>query len=235
MKKELLLTKIKASLIFLLKLLLLGITIIASVTMAYGIIRWIDYTYPPYRQHEDYVAKPNIYLYPESTQDIGVTLDFKGTVLNTYPIYQDNGWHVTAEPNGRITDQKGNCYPYLFWDGVADVDYDISKGFIIAKEDTVSFLEEKLTILGLNDIEKADFITFWGPRLAENPYNYITFQTKAYTDMAKLTITPKPDTLIRVFMAYEPLQHNNYDYIEQELTPVTRKGYTVVEWGGGTF
>ena len=51
-------------------------------------------------------------------------------------------------------------------------------------------------------------------------------------DQAKLVITPKPDSLLRVFMVYKPLQQK-ITVPEQELKPFTRKGFTVVEWGGG--
>jgi hypothetical protein len=46
-----------------------------------------------------------------------------------------------------------------------------------------------------------------------------------------LDIEPKPDTLIRVFMEYKPLDEYK-EVKEQELVKVQRKGYTVVEWGG---
>ncbi len=46
-----------------------------------------------------------------------------------------------------------------------------------------------------------------------------------------LLVTPSPDTLIRIIMDWKSLD-NSIDVKEQTLTPVTRNGYTVVEWGG---
>lgn len=46
-----------------------------------------------------------------------------------------------------------------------------------------------------------------------------------------LLVTPSPDTLIRIMMEWKGLD-NSIDVKEQVLTPVTRNGYTVVEWGG---
>ena len=46
-----------------------------------------------------------------------------------------------------------------------------------------------------------------------------------------LIITPEPDTLIRIFMIYKPID-KKISIKEQELTHVKRSGYTVVEWGG---
>ncbi|MBR2894102.1 MAG: hypothetical protein IKC03_00400 [Oscillospiraceae bacterium] len=67
--------------------------------------------------------------------------------------------------------------------------------------------------------------------MQENPYNIISFQTDVYTESAKLTVTPTPDTVIRVFMAYKSA--DNYVEIEaQELTAPAREGFTVIEWGG---
>ena len=67
--------------------------------------------------------------------------------------------------------------------------------------------------------------------MQDNAYNLISFQTTAYTENAKLTVTPEPDTVIRVFMAYKPLD----GYVEiapQTLVAPERNGFTVVEWGG---
>jgi len=52
-----------------------------------------------------------------------------------------------------------------------------------------------------------------------------------YTNSAKLNITPTPDSLLRVFMAYVPLEEA-VDIEPQQLETFERKGFTVVEWGG---
>ena len=64
-----------------------------------------------------------------------------------------------------------------------------------------------------------------------NPYNLIAFQSAAYTDHARLTITPEPDSLLRVFMAWQPLDGQT-DIPPQDLPAFERTGFTVVEWGG---
>lgn len=56
-------------------------------------------------------------------------------------------------------------------------------------------------------------------------------QDKTYTDNAVLTIEPKPDSMLRVFMAFKPLQRP-VDVPPQTFAPFERKGFTVVEWGG---
>ena len=65
----------------------------------------------------------------------------------------------------------------------------------------------------------------------KNYYNIISFQTECYTDAAKLEVTPAPDTVIRVFMAWQPVE-SYVNLKAQELTAPARTGFTVVEWGG---
>ena len=64
-----------------------------------------------------------------------------------------------------------------------------------------------------------------------NPYNLIAFQTTAYTDHARLTVYPAPDTVLRVFMAWKPLERP-VELPPQALDAPERAGFTVVEWGG---
>lgn len=174
--------------------------------------------------------KPVIYLYPESETMVSVHLDYKGEIFCTYPEYR-NGWTVTASPDGTLTDAKGQTYNYLYWEGKNDTVYDFSKGFCVKGEDTAAFLETALDRLGLTRKEANEFIVFWLPKMQDNPYNIIAFQSDAYTDSAKLEISPKPDTLIRVFMAWRP-SDSFVDIEPQTLTAPERNGFVAVEWGG---
>lgn len=174
--------------------------------------------------------KPVIYLYPEEKIQVSVKLTTDGGLTCTYPAY-GNGWKVIAAPDGTLTDEKGQTYNYLYWEGKTNAQYDFSKGFCVKGEDTAAFLEDALQKLGLNRREANEFIVYWLPRMQENPYNIIAFQTDAYTDAAKLSVSPTPDTLIRVFMAY--YASDSYAAIEpQEFTAPQRTGFTVIEWGG---
>ena len=174
--------------------------------------------------------KPVIYLYPEQEQEVSVRLDYDGKLTCTYPAY-DDGWNVTAAQDGTITDESGQEYNYLYWEGDSNQEYDFSEGFCVAGENTAEFLEDALVRLGLTRREANEFIVYWLPRMEQNEYNLISFQSEAYTDHARLSIQPEPDTVIRVFMAYKPLDH--YQEIpEQSLSAPERSGFTVVEWGG---
>jgi hypothetical protein len=177
-------------------------------------------------------AKPVIYLYPEEETEVTVSLDYDGDLTCVYPAFDSgNTWTVTAQPDGTLTDERGQAYNYLYWEGVTDVVYDFSQGFCVAGEDTAAFLEDALAQLGLTRREANEFIVYWLPQMEGNPYNLIAFQTDAYTEHARLAISPEPDTLIRVFMAWKGLDAP-VDIPAQTLTAVDRNGFTVVEWGG---
>lgn len=176
------------------------------------------------------VAKPVIYLYPEEKTEVSVNLTLDGRLTCTYPAYNE-GWTVTAAPDGTLTDAKGQTYSYLYWEGESYAQYDLSRGFCVKGEDTAAFLEDSLARLGLTRREANEFIVYWLPLMEMNAYNIISFQTDIYTDAAKLEVSPAPDTLIRVFMAWQAAD-SYVELPEQELTAPERTGFTVVEWGG---
>jgi uncharacterized protein YraI len=179
------------------------------------------------------MAKPVIYLYPEQPTQVSVAVTLPaGWFTQTIPDYGD-GWNVTAYPDGTLVNAvDGQSYPYLFWEAAAYVNWDVSSGWVVAGADTAIFLSDKLAYLGMNPQEIADFLEYWQPRLEANPYNLITFQTDAYESAARLAIAPQPDSVLRVFMAYAPLDAP-VSLPPQQLTSWQRKGFAAVEWGGG--
>lgn len=175
--------------------------------------------------------KPVIYLYPEEETQVSVKLDYQGRLTATYPDYK-NGWTVIAQPDGTLTDPNtGREFYCLFWEGMSNTEYDLSTGFVVPGKDTAAFLEDALTQLGLTAREADEFIIYWLPQMENNPYNLISFQQEAYTDTAPLDITPTPDSVLRVFMAWKGL-NAPMDIAPQTLEPFERTGFTVVEWGG---
>ena len=174
--------------------------------------------------------KPVIYLYPEEETAVSVKVDYAGELTCVYPEY-GQGWNVTARPDGTIFDEKGQEYYCLYWEGSELDCWDMDRGFCVPGSDTAAFLEDALAKLGLSRREANEFIIYWLPRMEANPYNLISFQFERYTDAAKLDISPAPDTLIRVFMTFKPLD-KPVDIEPQTLTAPERTGFTVVEWGG---
>ena len=181
-------------------------------------------------------AKPVIYLYPEQETKVNVQLTFNGTLTSTYPTLPPEGWTVTAQPDGTLTDEEGRSYRYLFWEGVANVDWKQDSGFLVKAEDAREFLEQSLTRLGLNELEQNDFITYWLPKLEKNGESFVTFAAEQYTDNAILTVTPQPDSVLRVQMLISKVDDSNrvafQKLPEQELPRFEREGFVLVEWGG---
>ena len=173
--------------------------------------------------------KPVIYLYPEEETEVSVEVDCPLTV--TYPTYND-GWTVTAEPDGTLTNHAdGREYSYLFWEGEGYGEMDFSEGFVVKGKDTVAVLQDKLSEMGMTPREYNEFIVYWLPYMQDNPYNLISFQWDNYSESAKLNITPEPDNMLRVFMAFKALDVP-VEVPEQEIPVLNREGFTVVEWGG---
>ncbi len=177
-------------------------------------------------------GKPVIYLYPEKTSKIDVKVYPKGGFTFTEPEYND-GWKVMATPKGELTEISSNKkYPYLFWEGRGGIYKTPKRGFITETKNLNKFLTDKLTELGLNQKEIADFLEFWEPKMQEKPYYFVTFLgNKEMDSIAPLEINPKPDTTIRVLMDYIPLD-KPIEVEGYKIKTPERKGFTVVEWGG---
>ena len=179
------------------------------------------------------IAKPVIYLYPERPMEVGVTLQLNGArFTETIPDY-GAGWNVLARPDGTLTNlADGGEYPYLFWEALPDAPWPRpQEGFVVAREDLAAFLDEKLAYLGLNGAEAGEFMEFWLPILAKNEYSFLHFAGQDYTNRFPLSVSPAPDSLLRVFMVAGAAQEGERA-APQKLVPFERKGFAVVEWGG---
>ena len=209
-----------------------NLIIVISIIFVLGILFLFSgccYNDNGYDMHED---KPIIYIYPTEKIDLTIKLKNDYLLTHTYPKY-NNGWNITVDTNGNIYDKntKRNYYA-LYWEGIDNSKINMSSGFIIEGKDTVEFLEEKLEILGLNEKEINEFIIYWLPKMENNKYNFIRFKTKEEIESyMPLEISKTPDTLIRVYMDFMPLD-KKINVSKQKLEKVIRHGYTIVEWGG---
>lgn len=176
--------------------------------------------------------KPIIYLYPEEEIQVSVKLGKEYNITCSYPEYK-NGWNVIAKPDGTLIDiETGRSLYALYWEGIHSESCNLTEGFVVKGDETIKFLEEKLSILGLNEFEAEEFIIYWLPILQENEFNYIRFATlDEINNNMPLHLSVEPDTMIRVLMQYKALEAY-IEVKEQELLTPVRKGFTVVEWGG---
>lgn len=143
----------------------LGIFLLAG-----GVVFYILQLAPP-DPSQCVLAKPVIYLYPEKAQETRVNVVLTaGTFTVTEPALQD-GWQVTAYPDGTLVDEDGRTWPYLFWEADSQGEFQFEEGFVVPGQDTGDFLEKALAVLGLNEKERQDFLEYWLPLMEKNPYN----------------------------------------------------------------
>jgi hypothetical protein len=178
-------------------------------------------------------AKPVVYLYPSQTTSVNVKVGAEVKVSD--PLYNPaSGWkNVIASPSGSLV-YNGQAYESLFWEGPGIGAYpSITTGTIVKSSEAAATIRSQLTQLGLNSKEINDFEIYWKDRLPTNkPYVRLTWLTTAdLNQLAPLYITPKPDTLIRVFLDFSGLD-TPIKLTPQQLSSIPRKGFTVVEWGG---
>ncbi len=181
-------------------------------------------------------GKPVIYLYPKKKQTVKVSVSPEGGVTKSIP-EMGKQWKVTAHPDGKIFDKKTKKeYPYLFWESKdSNEEISLDEGFVVKTSELESFFNEKLSYQGLNEKEIKDFNEFWIPLLQGKEYIFITFRPQSQLDKeAPLNVSPKPDSVIRVFFDYKKLD-GPIEAKEQSLVKGERKGFAVVEWGGRLY
>lgn len=182
-----------------------------------------DYPYPV-------VKKPILYLYPEEDTEVTVSFEQPENLTTTYPKYADS-WKVTALPNGDLYDSEGKYYYGLYWDEI-DSERSYVEGFYVEKDNAIPFLEEKMSTIGLNDRERNEFIMYWLPILEQNEKSFVYFElTEERQQGNRMTISPTPDSLLRVNMHVWQIDENP-NLPEQNLPTFERKGFAAVEWGG---
>jgi len=180
------------------------------------------------------MAKPVLYLYPEKTTNVKISFEHREYLTTTYPKY-NNGWSLDVNPNGDMYDKEGKYYYALYWDEIRYNEVDFKEGFYVTGENAIPFLEEKLSLIGLNDKERNEFIMYWLPVLENNQKSLVYFELTEERERGnKLIIEPKPDSLLRVSIHIKKVK-DFVDIKEQQLDTFERFGFIAVEWGGMTY
>lgn len=184
-------------------------------------------------QYQYTEKKPVLYLYPKKNKTkVTVKFDNPELLTTTYPLYKDK-WVVTADKNGDLYDKKGNFYYSLYWEETKHNSVDWSKGYYVTKENAISFLEDKLKYIGLNEKERNEFIIYWLPVLENNGKSIVHFElTDERQSFNKITVTPKPDSMLRMSMHIKKVDKEPKNIEMQHMKHFNRKGFAVVEWGG---
>lgn len=177
-------------------------------------------------------AKPVLYLYPKNDNTkVSVSFAKPNLLTTTYPKYR-NSWVVTANKNGDLYDENEKYYYGLYWEESGSSKVTFNEGFYVTKDNAIDFLEEKLSIIGLNDKERNEFIMYWLPILEKNEKSLVYFElTDSREKYNKLYINPKPDSMLRMAIHIKKI-NKKINIKEQKLPTFERKGFTVIEWGG---
>jgi len=182
------------------------------------------------------VEKPVIYLYTEREEPFRLKIKTDAELQFTYPAYKGE-WKGTTSPDGTIQ-INGSNYPYLFWDAqlpVEKLDLNWHQSDQILGTQTIQYLSAQLDNMGFLPKEKADFITYWGPRMQKMNYLQVLWiQNESVNEVASLNISPK-FTQNRIYMVFKEISDLTDETLQlklKSLTPFIRTGNYLVEWGG---
>ncbi len=180
---------------------------------------------------DDDIDKPNIYLYPEETTDISVTLVFgeESFLTWSWPAYNE-GWNVSVDPDGMID----GLYPYLFYEARGPDIYQFDEGFIVPREGFFGWIEDYLFDVGFMGREVGDLLLYWTHELPEFAWYavYPQFQD-VIRHSIDLDVEPAPDSMLRlwfVILGYAEFP-SGVNPAPPAVEPFEREGFTVTEWG----
>ena len=174
------------------------------------------------------VFKPNIYIYPLTSINLSVKIEFPqgGNITESIPTYND-GWTVNIDSNGIINSK----FNYLFYESLQPNIFQYKKGWCVSKSDLTAFFNKNMGLYNFSDREITDFIEYWIPRLQENEYYMVYPQTNDIIDnIIKLKFSIRPNNVNRLFYGIVGL--DKYTKIEEpSIIQFKRDGFFVMEWG----
>ncbi len=182
------------------------------------------------------VEKPVIYFYTGKKEPFSLKIKTDAELQFTYPAYE-NEWKGTTSPDGTIQ-INGSNYPYLFWDAqlpVEKLNLNWQHSEQILGTQTSQYLSAQLDYLGFNPKEKADFITYWGPRMQKMKYVEILWiQNESIDAIASLETSPvfNQNRIYIVFKEISELTDKALIQRLNQLMPIKRANNCLVEWGG---
>jgi hypothetical protein len=182
------------------------------------------------------LEKPVIYLYSEKEEPFSLKIKCDAALKFTYPAY-NNEWKGKSSEDGTIQ-MNGSNYPYLFWDAALSAEK-LKPNWLHADQfegsNTVTYLENRLTNLGFNDKEKADFMTYWGPRMQQmKVVQIIWMQDEQLDPIASLEIVPsfRQNRIYILLRETSAFMEQPTELKVPPLKPLHRSGNYLVEWGG---
>ncbi len=175
------------------------------------------------------VDKPNIYIYPDSAQDLTVELVFPqgGRIIKSEPQVENNSWNVNVETSGRID----GTYDFLFYESIQPDVWQYDNGWCVSVDTLESFFSSNLSRYNFSDKEISDFTEFWIPILNEHDFYNIYPQTnERISTVIQLNLSSQPHHIFRLF--YRIVGTDSFEHIPPvQIEHVEREGFHVFEWG----
>ncbi len=180
-------------------------------------------------------TSPVLYLYPEKDKNVSVQID--APLTYTDPSIMNNEWSVIAHTDGSVNATANYTRPFLYYE------YDRTKiqisepleGFVVTKDSWKNEVQKIAKSLQLTNAETNSLITEVHNVVTNlsNTVQYVKLSLVEQNEITKklpLTISPKPDNIYRIHIAVTPF--DTFRTVnEQNIQPVVRKGFTVVELG----
>ena len=192
----------------------------------------------------DGLGKPVIYVYDSQDRPNSVTVTLPKNAVFTYlePVFNDgeNTRDFTPTKNGAIS-VNGIQYPYLRYKAAVPHSTFNSRGYMVKGSDIANFYKDKLTKIGFNPKEYADFVEYRVPKYKSDKTYFVSFKfNDEISQYASLNFKIKPTSITRVLMETVELNAANTSIYQKtsvtddsHLKTISRDNdLTVVERGG---
>ena len=174
-----------------------------------------------------YSGKPNIYLYSDRDLTARVRLTPEKAITVSEPAYQPGQGWLAQIRNGSL---NGNG-DFLFYEGTGpDSGWQKEEGYVIRASSREQDMAAMLGPYGFNEKETVEFIEYWASHLiGDKDFVFYPQETDAVERVMPLSISPKPDHVMRIWFSAEPLVSAPEQVTHPEK--IVREGFYVVEWG----
>jgi len=179
--------------------------------------------------------KPVIYCYSPTDTPLEISIKPEGELFFTYP-KTDGKWLGVVKASGGI-EVDGQIYPYLFWEAKSEgllEKLDWTGSELISSNEALTYLERVSGQLGFNAKEKTDFITYWGPRLAQLPMSEVKIiQEEETAVFGQLSVSDEAFSIARVYIVFRPTpMMKRTETKVQSVKKIDRTEKFILEWGG---
>ena len=112
--------------------------------------------------------------------------------------------------------------------------FQTEEGFLVPADKRDEVFRRVLADYGFNEQETADFIEYWSDYLKGGTAHLMYPMLTDSVDAAMpVSFSVNPDSITRIWFGFA--HHDESEIKKPEITPIERKGFTVVEWGGAVL